>query len=71
MVKVDDFEGGTVVASIAVIEVEGERDRGRVGANFAMRENLEREGVGAGLGNIDAVGSADEVEGLLVSWLVS
>ena len=63
MVEVDDLEGWTVVAAVAVVEVEGERDRGRVGAHFAMRENLEREGVGAGFGDIDAVGSASEVDG--------
>ena len=68
-----DYLVGLSAAGVAVVEVHGERDRGRIGPHLVCLEDLQRKRVGSRRGDIDAVGSAGQVDWWLVVgdwWLV-
>ena len=62
MVAVNGLKRRAPFATVAVIVLEGERHGRRIGTHLVGRKNLNRESVGAGLGDIDAVGATGEVD---------
>src|SRR5574344_856816 len=69
----DYFERRAAFAAIAVVVLERKRHRRRIGLGLVFLEYLQREGIGAGLSDVDLVRAAGEVDWWLVVgswWLV-